>query len=284
LIVDSHSHAWDHWPYEPRPPDAHLRGDVAQLLFEMDNHGVDLALVVAAEIEHNRSNNAYVAGAVGRHPDRLLHVADVDSRWSRLHHTPGAADRLRALVRAYEPVGLTHYVGRENDGWLASDEGMEFFGVAAEHRLIVSLAASPAWQEDIRSIARAYPGMPILCHHLAGIRRRAANGLRDVLASRDCQNIFIKVSGFYYGADRQWDFPFPREIEIVRELYRQLGPHRLVWASDFPASRRWITYTQSLEMVRTHCDFIAVDHLPAILGGNMRTILEMARGGGVEAQ
>jgi L-fuconolactonase len=279
VIVDSHSHAWNHWPYEPPVPDAPTRGSAEQLVFELDNHEVDLALVVAAGIEHNENNNAYVADAVQRFPGRLLHIADVDCTWSRDYHTPGAADRLREAIRVYDPVGFTHYVRRENDGWMVSDEGMEFFGVAAEHGLIASLAASPAWQDDIRTIAREFPGMPILCHHLAGIRGAGAGGLQQVLASADCPNIYVKVSGFYYGAERPWDFPFPEAIEVVRELYRNLGPHRLVWASDFPASRRWVSYTQSVEMVRTHCSFIDPEHLPAIFGGNMQAILETVRGG-----
>lgn len=279
MIVDSHSHAWDHWPYEPPVPDAPTRGSAEQLIYEMDNHEVDRALVVAAGIDHNPNNNAYVAEAVRRYPDRLLHVADVDCTWSEHYHTPGAADRLREVIRAYDPVGFTHYVRRDNDGWLVSDEGMEFFGVAAEHGLIASLAASPAWQDDIRTIAREFPSLQILCHHLAGIRGSAdvAEGLRKVVQSADYPNIFVKVSGFYYGAERPWDFPYPEAVDVVRELYRNLGPHRLVWASDFPASRRWVTYTQSLEMVRTHCAFIEAEHLPDILGGNMRGVLDAAR-------
>lgn len=279
MIVDSHSHAWDRWPYEPPVPDAPTRGSAEQLIYELDNHDVALAMVVAAGIDHNKDNNAYVAEAVRRYPDRLLHIADVDCKWGEHYHTPGATDRLRAAVDAYDPVGFTHYVGAENDGWLVSDDGMEFFGAAAELGLIASLAASPAWQDDIRTIAREFPSLPILCHHLAGIRGAAggiAEGLRQVLPSADYPNIFVKVSGFYYGAERPWDFPYPEAIEVVRELYEGWGPRRLVWASDFPASRRWVTYTQSLEAVRTHCGFIKQEHLPGILGGNMRAVLETA--------
>jgi len=282
VIVDSHSHAWARWPYDADVPDAPTRGSAEQLIFEMNQHGVDRALVVAAGIEYNPDNNTYVAEAVRRYPDRLLHVADVDCTWSEHYHRPGAADRLRDVIEKYNPVGFTHYVRSENDGWMVSEEGMEFFGVAAENNLIASLAVSPDWQDDIRTVAREFPSMPILCHHLAGIRASGniADGLEKVLPSVEYPNIYIKVSGFYYGAERPWDFPYPEAIEVVRTLYRSFGASRLLWASDFPASRRCITYTQSVEMVRTHCSFIDAKDLPGIMGDNMQAVLEsLGRGG-----
>ena len=82
MIIDSHCHAWATWPYQPPAPDPETRGRAEQLLFEMDQNGVERALVVCAQIDHNPDNNKYVAAARRRHPERLLQVADVDSRWS----------------------------------------------------------------------------------------------------------------------------------------------------------------------------------------------------------
>lgn len=82
MIVDSHCHAWDYWPYEPAVPDPGERGRIEQLLNEMDLNGVDQAFVVCAQIDHNPENNAYVAAQVALHPTRLHQVADVDCSWS----------------------------------------------------------------------------------------------------------------------------------------------------------------------------------------------------------
>ena len=66
MLIDSHTHAWDYWPYEPPVPDPESRGRVEQLLWEMDRHGVDRAVLVCARIEHNPENNDYAAECVRR--------------------------------------------------------------------------------------------------------------------------------------------------------------------------------------------------------------------------
>ncbi|MBX6773072.1 MAG: amidohydrolase family protein, partial [Chloroflexi bacterium] len=141
MIIDSHCHAWRFWPYQPPVPDPMSRGIVEQLLFEMDQNGVERAAVVCARIDHNPDNNDYVAEAVRRYPGRLYQIADVDCSWTETYHTPGAADRLAATIDRYRIKGFTHYVRSDDDGsWFLSDEGLAFFRVAAERRQIVSLA------------------------------------------------------------------------------------------------------------------------------------------------
>ena len=275
MIVDSHSHAWPRWPYQPPVPDDG-RGAVEQLLWEMDQNGVDRAVLVCARIDRNPDNNEYVADAVARHPERLHQFADADCRWSPDYHKPGAADRLRALADRLPVAGITHYVEPENDGWLRTGEAARFFRVAAERKLIVSLAASPAWQDDIRAIAREFPNVPLLCHHLAGIGNWASgpeDGLRQVVPSAALPNIFVKISGFYYGSERPWEYPHSGAIWVVRALYEAFGPHRLCWGSDYPVLRRALTYRQAIEGFRTHCQFVAPADRDAILGGTLDRLL-----------
>lgn len=281
MIIDSHCHAWTYWPYEPPVPDPESRGRVEQLLWEMDQNGVDRALIVSAGIEHNPENNAYIAESVAAHPDRLDQLADVDSSWTPTHHQPGAPKRLRDIADRWPIKGLTHYVGETNDGWFRSSEGIEFFETAAKRGLIASIAASPVWQEDIRSIANRFPTMPILCHHLAGVRAVAgeASGLDQVLASAELPNVLIKVSGFYYGSRTSWDFPYEDSIEVVRALYEGFGARRLCWGSDYPVVRRAMTYPQALEAIRTHCDFIAEGDLDWIMGDTLHELLQRGSAG-----
>jgi len=275
MIIDSHSHAWPRWPYQPPVPDDG-RGAVEQLLWEMDQNQVDRAVIVCARIDRNADNNEYVAEAVERHPARLVQFADVDCRWSAEYHTAGAADRLRALADRIPVAGVTHYVAAENDGWFRTAEGIAFFGAAAERNLVMSLAASPAWQEDIQLLARRFPNLPILCHHLAGIggwKGGRPDGLRRVLAGTSLPNLMVKVSGFYYGSERPCEYPHSEALWIVRALYEALGPHRLCWGSDYPVVRRALTYRQAIEAFRTHCAFVAPADSEAILGGTLDAVL-----------
>jgi L-fuconolactonase len=275
-ILDSHCHAWRRWPYDPTAPDEESRGSAQLLLHEMDEHSIAEALVVCAAIERNADNVRYVAEARERSSGRIHLVADLDCTWSDTYHTPGSAERLRDLDDEYSLTGFAHYVADENDGWLTSGEADAVFALAAERGLLVSLGATPAWQADLREIACRYPTVPVLCQTLGGAP--AADGvdspaLREVLASADVESIYIKVAGFHYCSARAWDYPWPDAAALLERIADAFGPGRLCWGSDFPASTRYTTFRQSLEVVRMHCPFFDWDDLRLVLGGTLRAIL-----------
>jgi L-fuconolactonase len=279
MIIDSHTHAWAVWPYEPPVPDAPTRGSVEQLIYEMDLNGTDQAVIVSARIDHNSDNNDYGADAVRRYPGRLHQFADVDCVWMPEHHTPGAVQRLAATADRLPIKGFTHYVGATNDGWLRSNEGMAFFRLAAERKLIASISMSPAWAADIGKIADANPGLVIMLHHMAGIRAADARpSLEAIAALATRPNIFIKLSGFHYAAadDEGWNYPHPEGMWIAEGLYDAFGPKRLCWGSDFPALTRAMTYRQAVEIVRRHCRFLKPGDLDWIFGNTLDGLLRAA--------
>lgn len=278
MIVDSHCHAWRYWPYEPPVPDPESRGAVEQLLWEMDQNGVDKAVLVCARIEHNPDNNDYVAYQTSRFPDRLYQFADVDCRWWETYHLPGAAGRLREAVERYNLRGFTHYFDPQDDGsWYLSDEGLAFLKAAVDLKQIASFAMPARLQPVLRQLAERFPTLHFLCHHMAGVRLAEGPdglGLREVFASAALPNIHVKLSGFHYVNPVGWDFPHPAVRPVVQALYDAYGPERLHWGSDYPVLRKAMTYQQSLEAVRTYCDFIAPADLPRILGDSLYDLLE----------
>jgi L-fuconolactonase len=275
-ILDSHCHAWRRWPYPPLVPDEDSRGTIHQLLYEMDAHGVAAATVVCAAIENNPDNVAYVAFARDRYPDRIHVLADLDCAWSDSYHQPGSADRLRQVHDRFAVTGFTHYTNRENDRWLLSEEANQVFAVAAERNLLASIAAFPSWQDDLRLLASRHPSVPVLCHHLGVVS--AADGLdspplRNVIASAAVPNILIKVSGFYYSSAVGWNFPWSDAVDVFRRLFDAFGPDRMCWGSDFPASDRYCTYRQAIEVVRSKCDFLSDEDRQRVLGATLRSVL-----------
>ena len=76
MIIDSHCHAWEYWPYqetnshEPNQlpvPNPETWGNAEQLIYEMDNNKVDKATIVSAQILHNPNNNNYIANQVNKY-------------------------------------------------------------------------------------------------------------------------------------------------------------------------------------------------------------------------
>ena len=273
MVFDSHCHAWRRWPYSPLVPDEDSRGTIEQLVYELDANGVEQALVVCAGIENNPDNIDYAAFARERYPDRLHLVPDLDCWWSTTYHSPGGADRLRALDERYAPVGFTHYLAEDNDGWLRSDEAEALFTLAGERQLLVSLGAGPTWHADLRDVAQRHPEVAVLCNSLGGAHAGDAAGIAEVLASAAVPNIHLKVAGFHYCSAHGWNHPWPDAVALLERLAATYGPARLCWGSDFPASKRYCTYRQSLEVVRSHCPFFGQDDLRLVLGENLRGIL-----------
>ena len=112
-VIDSHCHAWTCWPYSPPVPDPRTCARVEHLLYEMDDCGVDQALIVCARIKHNPRNNDYIATEVAQHPGRLHQAADLDCEWTATYHRPGAARRLREMAQRWPLKAFTHYLRRE---------------------------------------------------------------------------------------------------------------------------------------------------------------------------
>ena len=281
MIIDSHCHAWTRWPYQPPVPDDAQRGRIEQLLHEMDQNGVGQAVVICAQIDRNPDNNAYIAEQVPRYAPRIHQFPDVDSFWSPTYHQPGAAERLNAVVEQRGRIkGFTHYLAEADDGaWLASEDGHAFFRVAAERNLIASIACHPHQQPAIRHIAAAFPSLPFLCHHLAGVRAGEGPphaGLKEVLASAHVPNIYIKLSGFAYCSQLNWDYPYCDTHWIVCTMYEHFGPYRMCWGSDYPVVRFFMTYRQSIEAFRTHCTFVPEADKARILGETLGGLLAQA--------
>jgi predicted TIM-barrel fold metal-dependent hydrolase len=281
VIIDSHCHAWRIWPYDTTVPDPASRGTAEQLLFEMDRNGVDRAVVICARIDHNPDGNDYGMDAARRWPDRLVGFPDVDSAWSPEYHTAGAATRLSGAVERWGISGFTHYLGSSNDGWLRSQEAEAFFTVAAQHDLIASIPATGPWLADLRAVARAFPTMPILLHHLGMVRASDPDlaPLAALVACANEPNIPVKVSGFYYGSGAIAEYPYADQLSVFRAIVEAFGPRRLAWGSDYPVSP-WVacTYRQTLDVVRVHAaHLLPGDAMDWVMGRTLDAVLRTRR-------
>jgi predicted TIM-barrel fold metal-dependent hydrolase len=236
---------------------------------------VGRAVLVCARINHNPGNNDYVSRCVQKYPDRLIQFADVDCSWTETYHTPGGAKRLAEAAEKYRLKGFTHYLKSDTE-WFESEEGIAFFQKAAELKLIASLALGPVWMPALRKLARRFPTVPFLCHHMAGAKAGEAAprpDLEEILRSAEVPNIYIKLSGFHYVSQVSWDYPYSDTLWIVRKLYEHYGAERLCWGSDYPVVRFNMNYRHALEAFRTHCPFIPEADKQRILGGNLERML-----------
>jgi L-fuconolactonase len=280
MILDAHCHIWESWPYRPAVPDPLTRARAEQLLFEMDANGVEHAVVICAAIEGNDRNADYAFEAARRHPGRLTVFPDIECRWSKEYRRPGAAGRLRAALDRWQFAGFTLYLDEAEDGtWLTSEEGVAFFHLAAGHGLIASLSVLPHQIARVVDLARMAPDLTILLHHFAFLGPRSntkPDGADIVLRAAAMPNVFVKYSGMGNVAAPGQEFPYPELRWIPQKLALAFGSARMIWGSDYPVSRRHLTYAQTLSLLTRHGPFTPGE-LPAVLGDNMRRLLERQR-------
>ena len=63
-------------------------------------------------------------------------------------------------------------------------------------------------------------------------------------------------------------YPFMWAQEMLRGLYGELGPEKLLWGSDMPCAERSVTYRQSMDYVRSHAEFMSQADKSCFFGAN----------------
>lgn len=249
-MIDAHVHTWPTWPYRQSRLDEVDDASGPRLIQHLDEGGLDGCWLIAAELPRGDGighipDNAYAESIRVANPTRIRLFIDVDSRWSPSHHLPGAVGRLRNLLALFPAAcGVSHYLGPGDDGWLRSDEGERWLNELARRRLVLSLAAGPAWYRSIVDAARGVPELPIVLHHLAGVTR--IGDLTRVSVLADTPNVHVKVSGGHY-LRAEPDSGFDVST-VTSRLRSELGAGRLVWGSDFPVDGRFLSSDGSREM------------------------------------
>ena len=71
------------------------------------------------------------------------------------------------------------------------------------------------------------------------------------------------------------EYPYPQSLDAAWYLYDACGPEALVWGSDMPNVIRHCTYSQSLDYLRRHADFIPPADMALILGGNLARLFRL---------
>jgi len=219
LIVDSHCHVSPCW-FEP----------VESLLFQMDQNGVDRAVLIQM---NGQGDNEYLFEVTRRFPGRFAPVV-----WLRTD-LPGACDTLRRLAdQGIAGVRLSAAARS------AGGDGLAVWRTAAALGLPVSCGGSSAEfaREDFVGMVGALPDLTIVLEHLGGHNRPGPDSPEDrrrVFDLARFPNVYIKLHGLGEFAQRRLPvdgaFPFVEPIPPLFETaYETFGPRRMIWGSDYP--------------------------------------------------
>ena len=160
----------------------------------------------------------------------------------------------RAVVDRYAPVGVSHYLAAEDDGWLAVDEGHAFLAVAEEAGCRPSnLAARPGMATCDRR-CRASPSRShrscstisaVVMLHPTGLEAGAPAGRRRRGPAQP------RRQGLRLGLRHRpaLGLPVRRPARRRPPFHEAWGPDRLAWGSDWPSLLPHHSYRQGRELL-----------------------------------
>lgn len=253
--IDSHVHVWTdaRGPY-PRVAGAQEyrpeRFTPQDFLTHAQPNGVTRAVLV--QMSFYGFDNSYLLDSMRAHPGVFSGIAMVDSA--------GPEPDLTMQALAQKGVrGFRIAPGDAPQGWLNTYGMAAMWRCAGDHQLAMCLLVNPETLPAISSMCDRFPETPVVIDHLARI---GADGkLRDSDVRLLCGlakhgNLYIKVSAFYaLGRKRP---PYTDLAPMIRRVFEEYGPRRLMWASDCPFQvEGGHTYANSIALVRDGLPFLA---------------------------
>ena len=140
---------------------------------------------------------------------------------------------------------------------------------------VVSIAVFADGLAPLAKLATRFPTLTFLVHHMGRLQEKTQTtpDLTALRAATAAPNVWFKISGFHHLAADPGAYPHTALQPLVRALYDNVGPRRLVWGSDSPVVEQFMTYRQSLDIFREHTPYISADDKALILGGNLARLL-----------
>jgi L-fuconolactonase len=211
-----------------------------------------------------RATSSGAAAAAEAHPERfawLLRIDPFDADFERLMSDVKAVPQGRAIRLIARSEKEKRY--------LAEGGCMDYF--RAVQRLGLPLFVLTAGNSALlEPYAKAFPDLPIVIDH-CGLPQAPAE-YDAVLALAKCRNVFVKWchAPRVFGASK---YPFPEARPYLARTLDSFGRERVMWASDFTASRGLYNWSEALYCMHDNPNLSDGDK-EWLLGRTARTVLD----------
>jgi L-fuconolactonase len=253
VIVDSHVHVSTVW-YEP----------VESLLFQMDRHGVEKAVLIQM---FGQTDNRYELASAAQHADRLAPVVIVDAAQT------GAVDELRRL-RDAGAAGVRLTATTRSPG----SDPLAIWRTADALSLPVSCSGSSTelLSDEFAALLAELPSLSVVIEHLGGntivIDPDEAARRTQVFALARLPNTTLRFHGLGEICRRQivpdGGFPFePDNLELLDAAFAAFGADRMMWGSDYPPVSGREGYGLALRLPQEHFGGLSETERAAMFGG-----------------
>jgi L-fuconolactonase len=212
-----------------------------EILEHMRQAAVGQATLVQASTVHGY-DNTYCADCCVRYPDKFVGVCCIDPTkkdaletlnfWIEGRHMHGL--RLFTIGSTLLPNGRTQLIQRR---WLSDPSTFPVWERADQIGVPIDVQVSMGGLDMLREMLERFPSVRVLLGHLAG--PSLADGppyqaSADLLALNQYPNLFLKfTTNTVREAAKHRSGPRP----FFELLLQRFGADRLVWGSNFPATR-----------------------------------------------
>ena len=278
MIVDSHAHIFQDWAGACGHPSRETHRRFIQKVLTRP----------AAKVFRARDGEEVTRAALFREGDNSwAGLTDVNLRvgvYGQLDFTLDGED----YYVQYMPVGMHHIV--------APPELMlaQMTYARVDHCVLQAGGGYGAMNDYNAFAQQQYPGQ---FTGLLNVDEPRAD-TDAVLAELDRAHHRLGLRGVYYGLDtfarygfdvefndRRFDAfwstldrwrPYIEAQALIRDARDTFGASKLIWGSDMPNVERFCTYTQCVDYVRRHCNFLTAHEKDQVLGGNLDRILGLS--------
>ncbi|HYI95019.1 MAG TPA: amidohydrolase family protein [Bryobacteraceae bacterium] len=261
--IDAHVHVWTddrvRYPRAPGSKDYEPARFTPEDLF-VHTKPAGVKRIVLIQMSFYRFDNSYMTDAIRSHPGVFSGVGIVDE-------SAVAPDRAMEELAKLGVRGFRIVPGASADAWLETTGMQAMWSMAAKRKLAMCPLIGPNALPAIDRMCTKHPDTPVVIDHLARIG--ADGSVRDSDVRLLCglakhKNVKVKVSAFYALGRKQ--APYKDLAPLIRRVFEDYGPRRLMWASDCPFQvENGHRYAPSIALIRDGLPFLSQEDRDWIL-------------------
>lgn len=208
-----------------------------------------------------RFDNSYMLDTMRAHPGVFSGVGIVD-------HSAPAPDRAMEELARQGVRGFRITPGFSPQTWLDTSGMQSMWTIGAKKQLAICPLIGPDALPSVDRMCSKNPDTPVVLDHLARIGGDGT--IRDADVRLLCglsrhKNVRVKVSAFYALGKKQ--APYKDLAGLIRRVFEDYGPRRLMWASDCPFQvQDGHQYLPSISLIREGLPFLSEEDREWILG------------------
>jgi predicted TIM-barrel fold metal-dependent hydrolase len=253
--IDAHVHVWtdDRKRYPRTTGESESKPD----RFTVEDYfshakSLDITRAVLIQMSFYGFDNSYMLDTMHAHPGKFSGVAIVDS--ASAHPERAMEDLAKQGVR-----GFRISPGNSPDTWLDTPGMQTMWRIGAKRKLAMCPLVNPKDLVSIDRMCAKNPDTPVVIDHLARI---GADGevrdadIRLLSGLSKHRNVNVKVSAFY--ALGRKAAPYKDLTPLIKRVFEDFGPRRLMWASDCPFQvQDGHTLAGSISLIRDGLPFLS---------------------------